>query len=38
MARQEAKSLDLDVMYVQGNMHAPPWSEGFDRVVNWFSK
>jgi 2-polyprenyl-3-methyl-5-hydroxy-6-metoxy-1,4-benzoquinol methylase len=38
MARQEAKSLDLDVMYMQGNMRALPWSEGFNRVVNWFSK
>lgn len=36
-ARQDAAALGVSVEYVEGDMRALPWSDRFDRVVNWFT-
>lgn len=34
-ARADAAELGIEVDYVHGDMRALPWSDHFDRVVNW---
>lgn len=37
LARRDAAELGVDVEYVEGDMRSLPWSERFDRIVNWFT-
>ena len=37
LARADAAARGVDVEYVHGDMRSLPWSERFDRVVNWFT-
>jgi len=37
LARKEAAARGLAVTYVQGDMRALPWTNRFDRVINWFT-
>ncbi len=37
LARKEAAARGLAVTYVQGDMRALPWTNKFDRVINWFT-
>lgn len=37
VARRDAAALGVSVEYVEGDMRALPWTERFDRVVNWFT-
>jgi SAM-dependent methyltransferase len=36
-ARADAEARGVDVRYVEGDMRELPWTEQFDRVVNWFT-
>lgn len=36
-ARRDAASRGVTVDYVEGDMRTLPWSQHFDRVVNWFT-
>ena len=36
-ARRDAAERGVSVEYVQGDMRELPWSQRFDRVVNWFT-
>jgi SAM-dependent methyltransferase len=36
-ARRDAAGSGVTVEYVQGDMRRLPWTERFDRVVNWFT-
>jgi ubiquinone/menaquinone biosynthesis C-methylase UbiE len=36
-ARSDAEARGVDVEYVEGDMRELPWTERFDRVVNWFT-
>lgn len=36
-ARQEAATFGVQVDYLQGDMRALPWTERFDRIINWFT-
>jgi SAM-dependent methyltransferase len=36
-ARRDATERGVEVEYVQGDMRELPWSEHFDRIVNWFT-
>jgi SAM-dependent methyltransferase len=36
-ARQDAAARGLTVAYVEGDMRDLPWTDRFDRVVNWFT-
>ncbi len=36
-AREDAAEHGVDVTYVEGDMRDLPWTERFDRVVNWFT-
>lgn len=37
IARREAAALGVAVEYVHGDMRELPWTDRFDRVVNWFT-
>jgi SAM-dependent methyltransferase len=37
LARTEADRLGVEVTYVEGDMRSLPWTERFDRIVNWFT-
>ena len=37
LARDDAAARGVEVEYVQGDMRELPWTERFDRVVNWFT-
>ena len=37
LARRNASARGLDVEYVHGDMRSLPWSDRFDRIVNWFT-
>ena len=37
LARRDAAARGVTVKYVQGDMRALPWTQRFDRVVNWFT-
>jgi SAM-dependent methyltransferase len=37
VARADAAERGVEVEYVEGDMRSLPWSERFDRVVNWFT-
>ena len=37
LARADAAARGVEVEYVHGDMRSLPWSERFDRVVNWFT-
>ncbi len=37
MAHREAESLGVEVAYVEGDMRALPWTDRFDRIVNWYT-
>jgi SAM-dependent methyltransferase len=37
LAREDAAARGVEVEYVQGDMRELPWTERFDRVVNWFT-
>ena len=34
-ARADAAALGIEVEYVEGDMRALPWTDSFDRIVNW---
>jgi SAM-dependent methyltransferase len=34
-ARADAEALGVDVEYVEGDMRSLPWTDRFDRIVNW---
>jgi SAM-dependent methyltransferase len=36
-ARRDAATLGVAVDYVEGDMRSLPWTQEFDRVVNWFT-
>lgn len=36
-AKRDARKRGVTVDYVQGDMRVLPWTERFDRVVNWFT-
>jgi SAM-dependent methyltransferase len=36
-ARRDAAARGVNVDYLQGDMRTLPWTERFDRVVNWFT-
>jgi SAM-dependent methyltransferase len=36
-ARRDAAERGVEVDYVEGDMRSLPWSERFDRIVNWFT-
>lgn len=36
-ARHDAAAAGLTIEYVEGDMRALPWTERFDRIVNWFT-
>ena len=35
-ARQDAAAAGVDVSFIQGDMRDLPWTQRFDRLVNWF--
>jgi SAM-dependent methyltransferase len=37
LARADAAEQGVEVEYVEGDMRSLPWSERFDRVLNWFT-
>jgi SAM-dependent methyltransferase len=37
VARRDAAALGVSVDYVEGDMRALPWTDRFDRIVNWFT-
>lgn len=37
LARRDATARGVTVTYVEGDMRALPWTERFDRVINWFT-
>ena len=37
LARRDAAERGVEVEYVEGDMRSLPWSERFDRIVNWFT-
>src|SRR6266487_86105 len=37
LARRDAAARGVAVTYVEGDMRALPWTERFDRVINWFT-
>ena len=37
LASEDAATRGLDVEYVHGDMRSLPWSDRFDRVLNWFT-
>jgi SAM-dependent methyltransferase len=37
LAREDAAARGVEVEYVQRDMRSLPWTERFDRVVNWFT-
>jgi SAM-dependent methyltransferase len=37
LARRDAAARGVTVAYVEGDMRALPWTERFDRVINWFT-
>jgi SAM-dependent methyltransferase len=37
LARADAAERGVDVEYVEGDMRSLPWTERFDRVLNWFT-
>lgn len=37
LAREDAAARGVDVEYVPGDMRELPWTDRFDRVVNWFT-
>lgn len=37
VARRDAAALGVSVEYVEGDMRALPWTDHFDRIVNWFT-
>lgn len=36
-ARRDAATRGVEVTYIQGDMRTLPWTEQFDRLVNWFT-
>lgn len=36
-ARRDAAERGVEVEYVEGDMRSLPWTERFDRIVNWFT-
>ena len=37
LARQDASARGVQVEYVHGDMRSLPWTDRFDRVLNWFT-
>jgi SAM-dependent methyltransferase len=37
LARKDAAERGVEVEYVEGDMRSLPWTERFDRVLNWFT-
>src|SRR2546426_2721696 len=37
LAREDAAARGVEVEYFEGDMRSLPWSERFDRVLNWFT-